>query len=141
MYFQHINQTDTEAVFCQCQNAATTALAVGSPVCWAYNGTNDGVAVAYPATAILYHTAGIIADQSLAAGAYGRVQVYGHNANALVYGGTDVAIGDKLMCKNGVVYLIKDGGTLVAGESGVIVAGQAYTTASAAAKKVFIRCC
>jgi hypothetical protein len=39
-----------------------------------------------------------------------------------------------------VFNVIKDGGTLVAGESGVILALQAYTTTLAAAKKVWIRC-
>jgi hypothetical protein len=39
-----------------------------------------------------------------------------------------------------VFHLIKDGGTLVPGESGVVICGEAYTTTATATKKVFVRC-
>jgi hypothetical protein len=139
MYFQRINRTDPEKVFVVCKNARSTALTSGQPVCWAYNGTDDGLAVTIPATAILALVAGIT-EGTIAGSGYGLIQAYGHNANALVTGTTDVAVGDKLACKDAVLYLIKAAGTLVAGESGCIVAGQAFTTAGALAKKVFVRC-
>lgn len=140
MFFQRINRTDPEKVFIVAKSCYSTAsITKGQPVVFAYNGTDDGLAVTRPASALLSLVAGIAAETIANAG-YGLVQVYGHNADALVTGTTDVAIGDKLACKDAVFYLIKAAGTLVAGESGVIVAGQAYTTAGAAAKKVFIRC-
>lgn len=140
MFFQRINRTDPEKVFVVVKNAYSTAsLTKGQVVSFAYNGTDDGLAVTRPATANLALIAGVVAE-TIAYGGYGQCQVYGHNADCLVSGGTDVALGDKLAAKNGVFNVIKDGGTLVAGESGVIVAGQAFTTSTAAAKKVFVRC-
>lgn len=140
MFFQRINRSDPEKVFIVAKSAYTTAtLTAGQPVCFAYNGTDDGLAVTRPATALFTLVAGICAE-SIANGGYGLVQVYGHNADALVTGTTDVAIGDKLACKDASLFLIKSAGTLVAAESGLIVAGQAFTTAGATAKKVFIRC-
>ena len=140
MKFQRINRADPEKVFVVCKNAYTTAaLTAGQPVCWAYSGTDDGLAVTRPTTALLSHTAGIVSG-TIAISGYGEIQVYGHNADALVTGTTDVAVGDKLSAKDTKLFLIKAAGTLVAGESGVIVAGQAFTTAGATAKKVFIRC-
>lgn len=139
MRFQRINRSDPEKVFVVCKNAAATALAAGDVVIWAYNATDDGLAVAYPTTTKAALVAGVVAS-AIAVSGYGELQCYGHNADCKVSGSTDVAIGDKLSAKTGVVNAIKAAGTLVAGESGVIVAGQAYTTTAAAAKKVFIRC-
>jgi hypothetical protein len=139
-YGQRINQTDPDKLFTVGLSAyATASLAVGNVVTYAGNGTNDGIAVTRPATANLALVAGV-ATGSIANGSYGTIQCWGYNTTCLVSGSTDVAVGAKLACKDAVFNVIKDGGTLVAGESGVILALQAYTTTLAAAKKVWIRC-
>lgn len=141
MQFQRINRTDPEKVFVICKSAYTTAtLTKGQVVIWAYNATDDGLAVTIGATATLALTAGVIGPDSIANGAYGLIQVYGHNADCLVTGATDVAVGDKLTLTNALFSVRDAASTTVAGESGLIIAGQAFTTTTAAAKKVFIRC-
>lgn len=140
MFFQRINRTDPEKVFVVCKNAYSTAsLTKGQVVIFAYNSTDDGLAVTRPTTTKKDLIAGVVAE-TIAYGGYGLMQVYGHNADCLVSGGTDVAIGDKLTAKTGVFNAIKAASTNSPGASGVLVAGQAFTTSTAAAKKVFVRC-
>lgn len=141
MYFQQINASDAEAIFAQAKNAwSTAAITVGQAVCWAFNGTSDGLAVTQPTTALLPATAGLVADASIAVSGVGRVQVYGLHSSGRVSGDTNVTAGNKLSAKTGVWNLIKAAGTLVAGESGVLISAQSYTTTATAVKKVFVRC-
>lgn len=140
MYFQRLNRSSADKVFIRVKNAWTSAsLTAGQVVCFAYSGTEDGVAVTKPVTAKLNLIAGVVKG-TINIGDYGDVQAYGHNEDCLVVGTTDVAVGDKLAPTNAQWYVVKEGGTAIPGESGVIVAGKAYTSTTAAAKNVFIRC-
>jgi len=140
MWIPRINREDPEKVFILVKNGYTTAsLTAGQVACYS-TVAGDGKTVTVPATANLALIAGVVADPTIAFGAYGLVQCYGYNADALVSGDTDVAAGEKLSAKNGVFNFIKAAGTLVAGESSVANALVAYTTATAAAKAVFLRC-
>lgn len=138
MKFQRINRSDPEKVFVVCKNARSTTMTAGQAVIWAYNGTDDGLAVTIPATATRSLLAGVVSG-SIAGGGYGEVQCFGHNADALVAGGTDVAVGSKLVAKNASFNLAVTA-TESIGDGGLIIGGQTFTTSTAAAKKVFIRC-
>ena len=140
MWTTGVNRDDPEKVFIQVKNGySTAALTVGQLACLDTVAA-DGITVTRPATANLALLKGIVTDASIAYGEYGEAQCYGYNDVALVSGDTDVAAGDKLSAKNAVFNAIKAAGTLVAGESGVLIALQAFTTSTAAAKKVEIRC-
>jgi hypothetical protein len=86
--------------------------------------------------------AGIVESASIAAEDFGLVQVYGHNANALVTGGVDVVLGDPLILTTAKFFLSK--ATAVTNGAGQVsycfVAGEAFTTAGGTAKKVFVKC-
>lgn len=139
MYFQRINDSDPEKVFIRVKNSMSTDMAVGEVCVFDYTTDADGIGVITPTTALLPAVAGITAA-AITAGNYGAAQAYGHNADALVSGGTNVSAGDQLAAKNAVTNLIKAGGTLNDAEKAFFVAGEAFTTSTAAAKKVFVRC-
>lgn len=144
MHFQQINRSDPDKVFSVVYNSDATAITVGEVVAWDYTTDADGVSVVTPTTALLPAAAGIVADTSIAASAYGRIQIYGHCANAQVLGTTDVTVGSQLTAANGVKTLAMAAVTGISAAndsaSALFVAGEAYTTTAAAAKKVFIRC-
>jgi hypothetical protein len=140
MYTQKINRSDPDKAFTAVLSAYATAdLTVGQAVVYAGNGTNDGIAVTRPATALNIGLFAGIVTGTVSNGSYGAVQCWGYNTTALISGSTDVAVGNKLAVKDAVFNLIKEGGTVVPGESGLCIALQAYTTTAAAAKKVWIR--
>lgn len=141
MFFQKINRSDPEKVFIVVKNSySTAAITVGQIVCFDYTTDADGVGVTLPSTALLPHVAGVVSTSSIAAGDYGLLQVYGHNADCLVLGTTDVAAGDQLIATNAQFYAAKAAATdLHDACVAFLVAGEAYTTNVAAAKKVFIR--
>lgn len=139
MQFQRINRSDPEKVFIVARNSSSTsAMTVGQVHSWDYTTDADGVGMTFPTTALLFMPAGIIETASIAAGDYGLVQVYGHNANALVDGTTGLGVGDPLKLANGVANLVIAGVTATGAAYG-FVCGQTYSTGAAAAKKVFVR--
>ncbi|MFQ5472243.1 MAG: hypothetical protein ACE5FA_05080 [Dehalococcoidia bacterium] len=142
MLIQRVNRSDAERVFIAVKNSySTAAITVGQAVCFDYTTDADGVGVTQPTTALLTMPAGIVEDASIAAGEYGLVQIYGHNANALVNGSSGTDVGDPLIMQNGAFDIIL--ATEVTNGDAVsyfFVAGEAYSTGAAAAKKVFIRC-
>lgn len=140
MWSTGVNRSDPEKVFIQVKNGYSTAsLTVGQLACLSTT-VADGITVTRPATANLALLKGIVTDASIAYGSYGEAQCYGYNSVALVSGDTNVTAGAKLSAKDGVFNAIPAAGTLVAGESGVLIALQAFTTSTAAAKAVEIRC-
>lgn len=140
MWTTGVNRDQPEKVFIQIKNGYSTAsMTVGQLACLSTT-VADGITCTRPATANLAALKGIVTAASIEYGGYGEAQCYGYNEDALVSGGTDVAAGDKLSGKDAVFNAIKAAGTLVAGESGVLIAMQAFTTSTAAAKKVEIRC-
>jgi hypothetical protein len=146
MFFQTINGTDPEKIFIIVKNSyATAAITVGQVVCFDYTTDCDGIGVTQPSTALLGAVAGLVADASIAAGAYGLVQVYGHMASGAVGGGTtNVTAGHPLTAANASFTLVMATTTGVNSINTTckpfFIAGEAYTTTAAAAKKVFIRC-
>jgi hypothetical protein len=144
MFFQRILRDDPEKVFITVKNSySTAAITVGQAVAWDYTTDADGVGVTQPTTALFKMPAGIVESASIAAGDYGLVQVYGHNANALVNGSSGTVAGMALRVENAAFSLLRISTAIdTFGEacSFPFICGQAFSTGAAAAKKVFIRC-
>lgn len=83
MLFQRINRSDPEKVFVVVKNSYSTAsLTNGQAVTWDFITDCDGVGVTMPnarATNAGFAFAGIAAE-TIAAGAYGLIQVYGYHS-------------------------------------------------------------
>jgi hypothetical protein len=83
MLFQRINRSDPEKVFVIAKNSYSTAsLTNGQPVSWDWATDADGVGVTKPtavATCGGFGFAGVAAE-TIAAGAYGLIQVYGYHS-------------------------------------------------------------
>ena len=123
MIFQRLNRTDPEKVFIVVKNSYGTA------------AITVGVGVTRPTTALRSVCAGVVADASIAAGEYGLIQIYGHNADALVDGTTGLVAGNLLIPGNAVFNFVKTATGVWAGA----MAGELYSTGAAVAKKVFLR--
>lgn len=81
MLWQRINRSDPEKCFIVVYNSySTAAITVGQAVSWDYTTDANGVSVTKPTAAESgFQLAGIVADTSIAAGAYGLLQVYGYH--------------------------------------------------------------
>ena len=91
MEFQRINRSDPEKVFIVVKNSWSTASIANGYACqWDFTTDVDGVGVTQP-TAITtnqgFAAAGIAAE-TIAAGAYGLLQVYGYHAAVHFRAGT-----------------------------------------------------
>lgn len=97
MLFQRVNRTDAEKVFIICQNVSGSTMAAGYSCVFDVGASVDGVRVTKPETTDMQAFAGV-ADEDIASNAYGRIQVYGYRAAALIYLGSagSAATGDNL---------------------------------------------
>ena len=83
MLWLRINQSDPERCFISVYNSYSTAsLTNGQPVKWDMNDA-DGVSVSIPTAGHGLTFAGIVAE-TIAAGAYGLIQIYGYHSAVLV---------------------------------------------------------
>jgi hypothetical protein len=141
MLFQRINRSDAETVFAIFYNVAGATITSGYPAVWDITAP-DGVRVSKPATATLSLIVGV-STQDIADSAYGKFQVYGYKASALVTNATSVTVaaGDILIPVDGQWYLNRSAASN--GLSGFVYAAEVYaanTSVTAGAnKKVFIR--
>ena len=101
MQFQRLNRTDPEKGFIVVKNTYSTAsLSNGQAVMWDYVTDKDGVGVTLATAGAAKHGgvvgAGIVAE-TIAAGSYGLLQVYGYHSaarcRAISGAGTVVATG------------------------------------------------
>ena len=87
MLFQRVNRSSPEKVFLVAYNSwSTAALSNGQAVAWDYNTDCDGVGVTKPqatATNAGFSFAGVAAE-TIAAGAYGLIQVYGYHSSVRI---------------------------------------------------------
>ncbi len=88
MLFQRVNRTNPEKVFLVAKNSyATASLTNGQAVIWDWTTDIDGVGVTL-ATATVNVSCGIdvagIAAETIAAGDYGLLQVYGYHSSVRV---------------------------------------------------------
>lgn len=83
MIFQRINRTSPEKIFIVAYNSYSTAsLTNGQAVAWDYTTDCDGVGVTMPQPTAVnagFSFAGIAAE-TIAAGSYGLIQVYGYHS-------------------------------------------------------------
>lgn len=115
MLFKRINRADPEKIFIVVKNSYSTAsLTNGQAVVWDYAADADGVGVTKPTDgtgrAGHYGTAFAgIAAETIAAGDYGLLQVYGYHSAVRVRtntgGNPAIAAGTGLTCKSAVFAL------------------------------------
>ena len=115
MLFQRVNQTNPEKIFIVAKNSWSTAsLTNGQAVIWDYTTDVDGVGVTKPTdgTGRASHYGAAfagIAAETIAAGDYGLLQVYGFHSAVRVrtQTGDDPAIakGTALSCKDAIFAL------------------------------------
>ena len=100
MLFQRINRSHPEKVFISVYNSYGTApLSNGQVVSWDYVTDGDGVSVTKPAAGPGIGCAGVV-TQTINAGDYGLVQVYGYHSAVrarILSGGPDIAKGSPLV--------------------------------------------
>lgn len=84
MQFKRTNRSDPERVFMVFRNSyATAAMTNGQAAMFDYTTDVDGVGVTKPAARSTTHNGNVIAGivaETIAAGAYGLVQVYGYHS-------------------------------------------------------------
>jgi hypothetical protein len=116
MLWQRINRTDPEKAFIIVMNSyATASLTNGQPCIFDYATDSDGVSVTKPTDTYnvkaLHNGAAFagIAAETIAAGAYGLVQVYGYHSAARIRtwtgGAPAIAKGTALACVSAVFAL------------------------------------
>ena len=84
MLLQRINRSDPEKVFVVAKNTySTAALSNGQAVMWDYVTDGDGVGVTKAVAGTAKHGGFVgagIASETIAAGSYGLIQVYGYHS-------------------------------------------------------------
>lgn len=147
MIFQRVNQSDPEKIFISVYNSYSTAsLTSGQVAMWDYATDANGVSVTKPAASVSAGAAVAgVAVQTIAAGAYGLIQVYGYNSSTrcrTLTGGTPaIAAGVPLgmQTANFCLESIDTGSTnlMVAVAAIAFAANATFTTA---AQAVFLKC-
>ena len=116
------------------------AIAIGEIVTVVF-GSTDRQEIAFvddpPASTDLVISA--VALEAVAASKIGRFQLFGE-CQALVQGGTDVAVDNYLEVKPTTNYLVKDTGGNCTSES-IAIAKQAYVDATSALKTIWLMAC
>jgi len=113
MLFQRINRSDPEKVFIVAKNSyATASLTNGQAVMWDYITDYDGVGVTLAVAGRAKHAgfpAAGIAAETIAAGAYGLIQVWGYHSavrvRSITAGSPAIATGVSLSLLNAVFCL------------------------------------
>lgn len=148
MLFQRINRSDPEKIFVIGYNSSSDSWSNGYVVRWDYSTDVNGVGMEKPAAA---GAAGVgcqaiagVAAETIAAGAYGLVQVWGYHSAVRVSSGTGtaVAVGTALRCARTAWYAFiampVTGTAANCYPKGFALAAQTlYTTT---ATKAFIQC-
>ncbi len=140
MKFATVLNTEADKLWVNILNTQASALDEGDSVVWSTT-TPDGVRTMQPTTATLSLFVGI-ADDAIAASAYGLAQAYGYRSTALVTNATNasIAAGDILIPVNAADYAARSAAS--DGKTGFIFAGEAFAsnaTPAAAKKKVFLK--
>jgi hypothetical protein len=93
MEIYRLNRTNGEAIYMTFRNSDATAIAAGHWAAFDMVTDQDGVGVDKPAGVLLNKIAGVSLT-TLAAGAYGKFQVWGPNSNVRCQGGTQIGTND-----------------------------------------------
>lgn len=100
MLFKRISRASPEVVFVVARNVSGGTITAGYSAVWDTGASADGVRVTQATTAALQAYAGV-ADQDIANGDYGLLQVYGYRSSVRIYSSTgSSAAGDNLTTVN-----------------------------------------
>lgn len=151
MLFQRINRSNPEKVFISVYNSySTAAITVGQAVIWDFATDADGVSVTRPtarATNGGIAAAGVVAEASIAAGAYGLMQVWGYHSAVRVRvatGGSPALAPGRPLAINaaGSLFCLESISTaskqIVTRQCGFLL-GAALTTFTTATRAAFLR--
>lgn len=131
MIFNAFQREDDDKVFTVVRNVTASALAVGAACVWDSGASADGVRVTAAAATTFPLFRGVVAETSISASGYGKVQVHGKFTDANVFNSTDViaAAGSVLRVSTGGNYLepILAAGT---GYEGFVYSLEAVVTAT-----------
>jgi len=113
MLFQRINRSDPEKIFVVTKNSYSTAsLSNGQAVMWDYVTDIDGVGVTLATAGRAKHAGFVaagVAAETIAAGSYGLIQVYGYHSavrvRSITAGTPAIATGVSLSLLNAVFCL------------------------------------
>lgn len=119
MLFQRINRSNPEKIFIVAYNSySTAALTNGQAVNWDFITDCDGVGVTMPLARATNGGVAIagVAAETIAAGAYGLIQVYGYHSavrvRSVTGSGTDIAKGRPLFANvAGSVFCLESAST------------------------------
>lgn len=105
MLFQRINRTDAEKVFITVKNNSGASLTANYPAYFDVEMTTpDGVSVTNSATSTTLQAFAGIANEAIANGGYGLIQVYGYRSSCQIYSSAgSSAKGDNLTVTGGAV--------------------------------------
>ena len=96
MLFKRINRTLAETIFMVVKNVSGSTMTAGYTCVFDTSASVDGVRVTRASATDLQAFAGV-ADQDIADTAYGRIQVWGYRASALItYSSVSLVVGDVL---------------------------------------------
>jgi hypothetical protein len=104
--FQRMNEGDPERVFTTVHNGTATALAANQWVAWDALTLKDGISVVKPLGELLASGAGVVVE-TIPAGLYGLVQVWGYRSGARCSGGSGL-VTSKI--SEGTVLVMKTSG-------------------------------
>lgn len=147
MLFKRINRTDPEVALMTVKNGEASAnINNGEPVVWDLTSA-DGVAVKRATTSSTQVTFAGVAIETITAGEYGLIQVYGYKSDVYVINTSttaDASAGAELAVTadgSGTPALAPAGGgvTSVTQEGGFALETIAMNTTTATQKKVFIK--
>lgn len=126
MMIPHVVSTEPDKVFVNVLNNQASSVTDGDAVCW-NTSTPDGVRTTQPTTATFSLLVGL-ADGTIAAGAYGLAQAYGHKSGASVTNTTNTAIaaGDQLVPVTATDYLVRQ----AAGNAALVAGGYVFAAAA-----------
>lgn len=121
MLFQRVGRGPEKIFVIAYQSYSTAALTVGQFAIWDFATDGDGVGITRPtarATNAGIAAAGVVAEASIAAGAYGLIQVYGYHSAA------------RMRTVTGGSPAIVPGRPIVVNAAGSVFCGESVSTAS-----------
>lgn len=149
MLFQRINRSDPEKVFVIAKNSYSTAsLSNGQAVIWDFATDADGVGVTLPSARATNHGIAVagVAAETITAGSYGLIQVYGYHSavrvRTMTGGSPAIAAGSPLALSSAGTFCLENWDTgstnIQVASCGFALAAQASWTTKAIA--AFLKC-
>jgi len=143
MLFKRINRTLAETIYMVVKNVSGSTITAGYSCVFDTSASVDGVRVTQATSTDVQAYAGV-ADADIADTAYGRIQVWGYRASALIsYSSVSLVVGDVLGAYGGLWGLARLAVNTTGSTKGFAFACEAVASSSAVAHtttaKVFLR--